>query len=614
MKKNSYNLLKKLLFLFLLITIVKAQSQPKAKTNTQNVSIESLIANAQDKYNNGDMRDASDVYNIIATKYWEQKDYANAVIYFEKSIKINELIGNDNAVTGINSNLAMIYFDTYQFEKSISYFLKVKDARKKAGDKYAYVASCINLAVSYNKIQKYNETILLMEDGLKASFQVNNFEQMRGCYGLISETYDKMGNREKATEYFDLYKTFNDMARKQSEQKLKKNTEESRLRAELMEMEAKNKQLLLDAKTVEISKKENIISSQSDEIDKINGNLSKTEMALQLVAEREKIDKIQLNQAIEAKKSSEKQAFYTAMLALFGLLFFITIGFFVIKNNRERKKNNEILQLKNNEITEKNNNIVKQNAAIKDSINYAKRIQNALLPSEKLIKESFKDTFILYKPKDIVCGDFYWHKNMEINNESYSILAAVDCTGHGVPGAFMSAIGMNILNKIVDVNCYKPGQILSKLHFELSKSLENDDVEIRDGMDISVIVVAQKQQKTWYAGAKNQIVYFQNEQLIEIKANKEPIGGQINYTDISFTEYEINVSKDTIIYMFTDGFQDQFGGAEIRKFMYKNFKNLLSKIHLLPMQYQKNDLENHFETWKQAHKQTDDVLVIGIKI
>ncbi|TAG53279.1 MAG: PAS domain S-box protein [Cytophagales bacterium] len=275
---------------------------------------------------------------------------------------------------------------------------------------------------------------------------------------------------------------------------------------------------------------------------------------------------------------------------------------------------NDAISKSQEELERKNKIIEKKNEDILASINYAKRIQNALLPSEKLIKESFKDLFIIYKPKDIVCGDFYWHKKLETENEIYTVVAAVDCTGHGVPGAFMSAIGMNILNKIVNDSCFKPGEILSKLHFEISKSLQNDDVEIRDGMDMSVVLFAKKQQKVWFSGAKNQIIYFQNNELFELKANKEPIGGQTQYADIAFAEHEINCDKNTIFYLFTDGFQDQFGGDENRKFMYKNLKTVLSEIHLLAFEDQKINLENKFLNWKKDKKQTDDVLVLGIKI
>lgn len=602
---------------FLLLSLFffqKSKAQTDLIVYKKKVSVESLIKIAEEKKSNDELRESINVYNMVATYYWERKDYDNAVKYFEISINLNELIGNQNGITGINSNLAMIYFDIEKYEKSILYFKKVSESRKKGDDKYAFVSSCINLSVAYNKIMKYEDAIYVMEDGLKAAFQVNNFEQIRGCYGLISETYDKMGNHEKSSEYFNLYKTFNDLANKQTVQKYKKSSEESRLKAELLESEAKNKQLLLDAKNFEINKKEKIITSQSIKLDKVIGNLSETEIALELISEKEKLEKVKLNQALVAKKNSDKLAFYTQLFAFLGLLFFVTVGFFILKNNRQKRKNNQILQLKNDEIIEKNTSILKQNTAIKDSINYAKRIQNALLPSEKLIKESFKDLFIFYKPKDIVCGDFYWHKKIEIENEVYTIVAAVDCTGHGVPGAFMSAIGINILNKIVNSDCFKPNKILSKLHFEISKSLQNENEEIKDGMDISVVLFAKNQQKAWFSGAKNQIIFFQANELFELKANKEPIGGQTQFADIIFNEYEINCNKETIFYLFTDGFQDQFGGEDNRKFMYKNFKTTLSEIHKLAFEDQKIVLENKFLDWKQDRKQTDDVLIMGLKV
>ncbi len=302
------------------------------------------------------------------------------------------------------------------------------------------------------------------------------------------------------------------------------------------------------------------------------------------------------------------------------------------------------LELKeaNEELHSTNDELHKKNEDITASITYAKRIQTAILPRIEDIQKSLLESFILFKPRDIVSGDFYFF----VKKEDKTILACADCTGHGVPGAFMSMIGNEILTNIVEIQgITSPDLILNELHKSIRTALKQGESENRDGMDIAIVLIDKEKGVLEYAGAMNPLYYVQNGELHEIKADKFPIGGMQKEQERTFTKHEIplgiwndkseiwneiqnaenqpqtiatanrnNQQQSTIIYLCSDGFQDQFGGAQGKKFMVKRFRELLFSIHHLPMDEQKQILDDTIEQWMAEGKerQIDDILVVGV--
>ncbi|MCS7004019.1 MAG: SpoIIE family protein phosphatase [Cytophagales bacterium] len=255
----------------------------------------------------------------------------------------------------------------------------------------------------------------------------------------------------------------------------------------------------------------------------------------------------------------------------------------------------------------------KKSEDIEKSINYAKRIQTAMLPNIKEIHEALPESFVWFKPRDVVSGDFYWlaQKN------GHTIIAAVDCTGHGVPGAFMSMIGSGILHEIVhQLGILEADKILNNLHLGVRTSLKQDETENRDGMDLALCNIYRNHKGiiVEYAGAKNPLCYVQNGNLVEIKGDKLPIGGIQKEDERIFHKHELIINQTTMFYMFSDGFQDQVGGEKKEKFMSKRFKELLVSIHQLPVEEQEQILESTMRNWMNGYKQVDDMLVIGFRI
>jgi serine phosphatase RsbU (regulator of sigma subunit) len=252
-----------------------------------------------------------------------------------------------------------------------------------------------------------------------------------------------------------------------------------------------------------------------------------------------------------------------------------------------------------------------KNKNLTDSLIYAQRIQEALLPSETYFRKHFQDSFIFFKPKDIVSGDFYWIGE----KDDKVFVAAADCTGHGVPGALMSVIGIEIIGKAINEgNIESPSQILAILNKALEKTFsseKNIGTIIRDGMEIGLCQIDKANKKMVYSGAFIPLYLIRNNSLAEIKGDKVIIG--LNPGGISYTDHEIEIMEDDIFYIFSDGYVDQFGGSENKKFMYRRFRFLLTRIHNFSVADQKSILEEEFRGWIGNNVQVDDIMVIGFR-
>ena len=266
---------------------------------------------------------------------------------------------------------------------------------------------------------------------------------------------------------------------------------------------------------------------------------------------------------------------------------------------------------KEKELLEKNNRLHEQHKEITSSIRYAKRIQGNILQSTDYISKLFAEHFVFYKPKDIVSGDFYFFHEDEVNK----YVIAVDCTGHGVPGAMMSMLANSIIKEVLlNKKIRSASQILYELDKELYKSINSYSDEIsNDGMDAAVVCLNKKTGRMHFAGALRSLIIIRNQNVIELKANRYPLGF---YSDIDklFEEQVIILQPADEFYLFSDGYADQFGGEENRKFNKRNFKELLKTITEMPIDEQEGFLEYALNNWKQDNEQTDDVMVIGIRI
>jgi serine phosphatase RsbU (regulator of sigma subunit) len=283
----------------------------------------------------------------------------------------------------------------------------------------------------------------------------------------------------------------------------------------------------------------------------------------------------------------------------------------VAERTEELLKANEEINSTNQALQASIETIGHQRDEIMGSIRYAQRIQNAILPQKSTFEALLPSHFVLFKPRNIVSGDFYYIR--EIGDKI--ILAAVDCTGHGVPGAFMSFIGylgLNVLTVIVRITT--ANDILRQLHQGIRQILRQKETNSKDGMDVALVVIDKTKKTLAFAGAKNPLVYIQNGVLHHIKGDIFGIGGEQREMERNYTLHEVDISVPTTLYLFSDGYQDQFGGEANKKFMSKRFRELLFEIHSKPMQEQKEILDKTIQDWmsKGREPQTDDILVMGV--
>ncbi|MCF8381404.1 MAG: YfiR/HmsC family protein [Bacteroidales bacterium] len=388
----------------------------------------------------------------------------------------------------------------------------------------------------------------------------------------------------------------------------------------------KSKEKVLQKYLVEIRSQKKLMADMSMEIERIK--VEKKEMERMLGESRQELDQniarnSELADQIKIQlKEIEKQKLITYFVSVF-LLLMIGMVYVVYVNYRNKKKANIALEEKNALITRQKEEIKQQRDVaemqrdqiayqkkhITDSIEYAKRIQAAILPSLELFSDKL-DHFVLYKPRDIVSGDFYWVNEMD----NRLIIIAADCTGHGVPGAFMSMLGVSLLNEIVNnKGLYHPDEILNALREDIISSLKQVEggSDVKDGMDMTVCTLDYKTDTLEFAGANNPLILFQDGELIQVKADKMPVA--VHDRMDKFSLHKLKIKKGDTFYTFSDGFVDQFGGPQQKKYLSKNFRELLSGIQDKSMLEQGKLIDAEFENWRTELEQVDDVTIIGVR-
>lgn len=542
--------------------------------------------------------------NKLAFVYWESNVYSEALQCFSQLLEINKQNNNQNGIKTILYNIGLIHTDMEDYKKAYDNFHEGLGYARKLNQKEGIYSGLINEAGAQNKLGKHNEAIKGLNEALLIAQELNNLKLIRTSYGMLAENYEALGNSEKTMEYFNLFASVDKHIKSEQIKDIESKSKEEVQKA--AEAKAKSEQQLSE-KVVELEETQESLK-KTEEITK----QQQLELELKELANRE----------IETKLKNERiiRFSFTAFAVLI-LLFSMVL----IRQIQAKKKANIELAVKNVQIQEQSDEIAaqrdlanKQKQNITDSIEYGKRIQQALLPPAGFLRRSLPEHFILFKPRDIVSGDFYWL----MNKDSKIIIAAADCTGHGVPGAFMSMLGTAFLNEIVNkivenkhVYSLQANEILNQLRTYIIESLHQTgrSDEAKDGIDLALCIIDYDTKQVQFAGARNPLYHISNGELTIYKG--DPMPASIHqYAEVPFTNHEINVKEGDILYMFTDGYPDQIGGPKKRKFMSKTFQDLLLKIHQKPMDAQHQILDKTIEDWKGPGIQIDDMLVIGLKL
>jgi serine phosphatase RsbU (regulator of sigma subunit)/Tfp pilus assembly protein PilF len=544
------------------------------------------------------LRHQSNSLNNIGNILCQQKNYKQGEEYYRKAIAIRVQLNDSLGLASGYNNLGHLHHSLNAKDSTLFYFQKALLIRERINDRVGLVSSYNNLASIYNEIGNYKEALKFAEKGLLMAKQLNDVNGIAYSYGNSGYVYLRTKNFPRAVEYFE--------------------------KALAIGLETGAAELIIESyASLGISYKEmgdyrkayEYISDYSRMKDSLMGketmeSLNKMRALFDLEKKEKELFKKDAELAKKETEAAERK--YQRNLLLGGVLALVIVLVFSVFIIQRKKKDNRIISWQKKEVERQNNLLEEKNKEITDSINYAKRIQEALLPRIDLIRKDFPDSFVVFKPRNIVSGDFIWYSD----SGGYKFIVVADCTGHGVPGGFMSMLGISFLNQIVKENaCYEPAEILSRLREKVLESLSQSGSgsETRDGMDLSLLRVNEKTREVVFSGAMNGFYWVNSFGLNEIPGDKMPIGSYEG-PHTSFRQETRTLNKGDMMYLVSDGFADQFGGPKGKKFKYRQLESLLPEIATAPAEDQKAKLERIFKDWMGSMDQVDDVTVLGIRI
>ncbi len=572
--------------------------------------------------------------NQIGLEYKHLKKYGDANIYCNKSLKIYQSLNDKETIALVESNLGDIYNKEGQYNQAIAKYTRSLKIDREIKNFRGVVETLVRIGSTYSNLGNFNRA----EENLQEAMTIAKKNKLMSLYNSAKNNLAVV-KRNKA-QYGDSKTQFEKDQELESQQYIREMEEKT------MQIQQQSSKFLEEIEGL----------TEEKQLIELKSRIQEDEYNRQLLAKQHETEqqenKIQLlnaenelNQAELDKKGAEldkknaearnAQIIHGAGAGALGLVIIMVILIYsrykakqkanialAEQNDKITKQKDEILKQKQ-EIEVNRDKLAKQNQQISDSIDYAKRIQTAVLPSYENVTNLLPDSMILFKPKAKVSGDFYWVKNYG----DTVLFAAADCTGHGVPGAFMSIICNNILHQIVtQYENLLPGSILKLLSHEVMRrlqqkkksNLENKDGsikfewEVKDGMDIALCSYNRATLELVYAGAHNPLYLFRDGELSERKGEKLSIGG--TKQDDTFTDHKLQLQKGDVIYLFSDGFPDQKGGPNNKKFYYAPFQELLKEIHQKPMEEQKITLDKTITDWIGSGEQIDDIIIFGVRI
>ena len=513
------------------------------------------------------------------------KKYNNALKYYKKSLLISKKLKNTKETAITYNNIGNVNYDKNKYKKALNYYKKSIDLKEKVNYQKGIAISLYNIGNVYIKQKNYTKAIEQLNKSLDIAEQLNYKELKIKNYNALANLYNKQNNCSESLKYYKLLA---------AERIFMDNSSLSKQITELhsnfyRELNQNQKELNLLRNEII---KQKILSKLQEE---------KRENQIYLLNYDKKLKEIELQKKNQQVRNQQ-------IIILSGLLGFILIIIFIyllLRQIRQKRKANKLLAEQKKEIT--------------DSILYAKRIQSAILPDKKILENNFSENFLIYKPKDIVSGDFYWFS--ERDNKIIVIIA--DCTGHGVPGGFMSMLGISFINEIIQTQPgynFSASEILNKLRKYIIESLHQTNNDNKDGLDLSLLIIDKKTVDNKYAcqfaGAHHSAIIVKNNinEISQIKGDKMPISIYFDKEKIPFTNHDFYLEKSDIIYMLTDGYPDQLGGSKNKTFKFKNLLKIIADNYNKPLSEQEKIILTKFNQWKKDAPQTDDILFIGIKI
>ena len=584
--------------------------------------------------------------NTIGASYQVRGNYIMAIDFYQQCLKIRELLKDLKGVASSLANIGSIYININEFEKALEYQQRSLKLAEEMGNEASMASSLNNIGIIYQNLSNYDKALDYNKKSLALYQSLGDKQGVAASYANIGNTYATIGNNEKALEF----QIKSNALSKEIGDKFGESTSLSAIGKSYMKQKKFNLALECLNRSNQIAKESEDINSEKEvtevlyETYKVMGNYTKAltfyERFITLkdsilkddnqrqIANKElefqyekktaadsvvNAEERKVTHALILAKNAQIEQDNTLKWALYGGVFLLLVfGGLMYNRFRITIKQKNIIEIQKLE-TEKQKEIIEEKQKeILSSISYAKRLQEAILPPISFIKEHLPDSFFFYKPKDIVAGDFYWLEIDQKNNNAI-LFAAADCTGHGVPGAMVSVVCSNALNRTInEFGITSPGKILDKVSELVVETFEKSESEVNDGMDISLCNLDRTNNELIWSGANNPLWIIRNKSIIEYKPNKQPIGKVDN--PLPFITQTIQLQKNDIIYLFTDGYADQFGGEKGKKYKLSSLQELFLSICHLSMDEQHKEVEKTLSDWKGNIDQVDDILIIGVKI
>ncbi|HBS88859.1 MAG: hypothetical protein A2W91_01045 [Bacteroidetes bacterium GWF2_38_335] len=504
-----------------------------------------------------------------------------ALLYFKDAIKTARESKDLAQISSVLANMGMAYLNIEDFQKAEECFVECLDIDSSRNYRGGIAYDYMNLGKLEYLKKNYSKALYFFDKSLKIAIDINTKSLQQENYDFLSRTYSKQNDFKKAYDYHILYSAINDTII---------SAEKNRKIAELQ----------------------------------VSYDFKQKDNELQQLNEKEEYSR----EVITKQRQFIHLVFGASIVLLLVIVLFVWQYFQKKRTNRKLSEQNNQIEKQHEELNTQNEKLSvlyeelkEYNKNITDSIVYSKRIQKAILPNQERFQRIFPESFVFYKPKDIVSGDFYWVEE----TEDKILLAAVDCTGHGVPGAIMSALCFSVLNHILKTsyNNLEPDEILRRAHFSLNNVLNQEygNSNYSDSMDIALCVIIPSENRLLFSGANRPLFYIHQEELFVVNGNKLSVGGKADLFNGDYETREIKYKNGDLIYLFSDGYADQFGGLNHiersgggKKFTTGRFKEFILKNHNNDMNIQKEIFIHTFENWKGDNEQVDDVLVLGIRL
>ena len=585
------------------------------------------------------------ILTSIATIYFYENNYNKSLEYFLHGLQIAERANSYKDMGVALGNIGNIYKEQGKYKEALSYYRRSSKSIEQAKDVKHLGTSRINMGNLYYEMAKaeknnafYDSSLTMYMEAEKLVLQYSDSAYLGMLYANIGNIYaDRLDYKQafvfftKAIKIRELFEDFSQMGViytnlatcyidtrnwAEAEKNLKLAlgyAKENNSYNELSDIYKVYAQLCREQKKYAEAYDYYVLYKQyGDSVLNDEGIEKRKELEMNFTFEKER-EKQQLEEDKKEviRAEEKKRSVIYIGVSIGGIILSVFIALIIFRNYKRTQRAHTIISKQKNEIEQQKHFVEEKNKEVMDSIHYAKRIQRALLTSENYFKKYVRDFFVLYKPKDIVSGDFYWALNL--NNKFY--VATADCTGHGVPGAFMSLLNISFLNEvIIEKKITRPDLVLDEIRNDIIKALNPEGNEkAKDGMDCSLCCFDFEKMELTVAAANNPVWILRNGKLLEIKPDKMPVG---MYTDElkPFSLEIFKIEKDDIVYTFTDGYADQFGGPKGKKFKYKQLEITLIANSDKPMAEQREILSTVFDAWKEGLEQIDDVLLIAIKV